>query len=450
MLFKDIEIDLKNFNKIDQDEYSNKLYNEAIDLIKDGDLSNAYILVRKSVYIDEYNTTARNLYGILSLVMCEFDKSFENFYKSLKIKKDEIAEKYVEYFLSDKFTCFIKEYNTFIKHVNLGEYNEAIEGFKDITRKNNYLIEPNLILYYIYKDIHKLEDAQKHLNRIRQLDKGHEILYNNESLINKEIYKDINHAENRYNSGVEVKEFTEFKNNIKEFENTEIKYNRNRIFKFTNIFKNKRGVLLIICLLISVLAYNSYQIILLKSDIGKDSNLAQVSKSNEDKSVAKSKKNIKEKTDASVLSSDTHQENKENQNDEGSKTKQNLENLTDKETIEKAIEFKNNKEYHNAINLYKEVEKDSQDKNYISESIYQVASLCDKVGKYSDAEKYYTKYIENYNKEYPYYEESYYNLGLLYYNNGQLEKSKDIFREFKKKVPNSVYNNSKAQEILKK
>nr|WP_312984515.1 tetratricopeptide repeat protein [Clostridioides sp.] len=430
MLFKDIEIDLKNFNKIEQDEYSNKLYNEAIDLIKDGDLSNAYILVRKSVYIDEYNTTARNLYGILSLIMCEFDKSFENFYISLKIKKDDIAEKYVEYFLSDKFTCFIKEYNTFIKYVNLGEYDKAIEGFKDITRKNNYLIEPNLILYYIYKDIHKLEEAQKHLNRIRQLDKGHEIFYNNESLINKEIYKDINHVEYRYNSGVEAGKFTELKNKINECENTEIKYNRNRVFKFTNIFKNKRGVLLIICLLISVLAYNSYEIILLKSELGKDSNLAQVSKSKEDKSVANSKKNIKEKFDTSVQSSDM--------------------NLSVQETFEKAIEFKNNKEYYNAINLYKEVEKDSQDKNYISESIYQVASLCDKLEKYSDAEKYYTKYIEKYNKEYPYYEESYYNLGLLYYNNGQLEKSKDTFREFKKKVPNSEYNNSKVQEILKK
>lgn len=429
MLFKDIEIDLKNFNKIEQDEYSNKLYNEAIDLIKDGDLSNAYILVRKSVYIDEYNTTARNLYGILSLIMCEFDKSFENFYKSLKIKKNDIAEKYVEYFLSDKFTCFIKEYNTFIKYVNLGEYDKAIEGFKDITRKSNYLIEPNLILYYIYKDIHKLEEAQKYLNRIRQLDKGHEILYNNESLINKGIYKDINHAEYRYNSGVEAGKFTELKNKINECENTEIKYNRNRVFKLTNIFKNNRGVLLIICLLISVLAYNSYEIILLKSELGKDSNLAQVSKSKEDKSVANSKKNIKEKFDTSVQSSDM--------------------NLSVQETFEKAIEFKNNKEYYNAINLYKEVEKDSQDKNYISESIYQVASLCDKLEKYSDAEKYYTKYIEKYNKEYPYYEESYYNLGLLYYNNGQLEKSKDIFREFNKKAPNSEYNNSKVQEILK-
>ena len=78
MLFKDIEIDLKNFNKIEQDEYSNKLYNEAIDLIKEGDLSNAYILVRKSVYIDEYNTTARNLYGILSLIMCEFSNDLSN------------------------------------------------------------------------------------------------------------------------------------------------------------------------------------------------------------------------------------------------------------------------------------------------------------------------------------------------------------------------------------
>jgi len=69
---------------------------------------------------------------------------------------------------------------------------------------------------------------------------------------------------------------------------------------------------------------------------------------------------------------------------------------------------------------------------------------------YSDSEKYYSMYIQKYNKEYPYYEESYYNLGLIYYENDQLEKSKDVFREFKKRLPDSLYNNSKVQEILKK
>jgi TolA-binding protein len=139
-------------------------------------------------------------------------------------------------------------------------------------------------------------------------------------------------------------------------------------------------------------------------------------------------------------------------NTKNKKDKSNKEStiLSDQESFEKAIEFKNNKEYYKAINLYKDVLENSVDKKYVSESIYQVANLSQTLKKYSDSAKYYSMYIQKYNKEYPYYEESYYNLGLIYYEDNQLEKSKDVFREFKKKLPDSIYNNSKVQEILKK
>jgi len=122
LLFTNVEYDLHNFDKNSKDTHSYKLYNESIDLIKAGDITRSYISLTKSLYIDENNTDAMNLYGILNLIKCNFDKSFESFYKCLKIEENEVAQKYIEIFLSDKFSSFIKEYNNLIKTANQEDY----------------------------------------------------------------------------------------------------------------------------------------------------------------------------------------------------------------------------------------------------------------------------------------------------------------------------------------
>ena len=49
-----------------------------------------------------------------------------------------------------------------------------------------------------------------------------------------------------------------------------------------------------------------------------------------------------------------------------------------------------------------------------------------------------------------YYDDAFYQLGMLYYDMGDLANAKKIFYGLRSEVPNSMYNNSKVQEILSK
>ena len=440
MLFTNVEYDLHNFDKNSKDTHSYKLYNESIDLIKAGDITRSYISLTKSLYIDENNTDAMNLYGILNLIKCDFDKSFESFYKCLKIEENEVAKKYIEIFLSDKFSSFIKEYNNLIKAANQEDYENAIRGFEKIEKEDSYLIEPNFILYKVCREVHETMKAQKYLDKIYALDRGNEIFDGNDFM---EKVSGIRSNESNYSyidNGSDTQRISDLNNDKKVYYEKELDFRKK--------FMNKGYVFFIVfILLLVVLVYNTYEIKNLKKDITKYTPSVQA---NQD--VGIKEKNIDKEKDLDKTDKDKSskiEDIKDNTKNKKDKSKKES-TIFDQESFKKAIEFKNNKEYYKAINLYKDVVENSVDKKYISESIYQVANLSQKLKKYSDSEKYYSMYIQKYNKEYPYYEESYYNLGLIYYENDQLEKSKDVFREFKKRLPDSLYNNSKVQEILKK
>ena len=117
---------------------------------------------------------------------------------------------------------------------------------------------------------------------------------------------------------------------------------------------------------------------------------------------------------------------------------------------QKALELKASKNYKDAITYFKKVIEYGKTKKYISESIYQVAFLSEKTKNYDQAVKYYKKYINTYTKEDQYYDDAFYQLGMLYYENGDLENAKKTFYGMRSEVPDSMYNNSKVKEILSK
>ena len=141
--------------------------------------------------------------------------------------------------------------------------------------------------------------------------------------------------------------------------------------------------------------------------------------------------------------------------DETNKT---LEESKDKEILvaseedlyQKAVKLKDNKDYNEAIIYFKNIVENGKTKKYISESIYQVALLSEKNNNYDQAVKYYKKYINTYNKDDQYYDDAFYQLGMLYYENGDINNAKKTFYGMKSEVPESMYNNSKVKEILSK
>ena len=145
-------------------------------------------------------------------------------------------------------------------------------------------------------------------------------------------------------------------------------------------------------------------------------------------------------------------------NQELDKTNQQLDEAKKQEMLvssevdlyQKALELKASKNYKDAITYFKKVIEYGKTKKYISESIYQVAFLSEKTKNYDQAVKYYKKYINTYTKEDQYYDDAFYQLGMLYYENGDLENAKKTFYGMRSEVPDSMYNNSKVKEILSK
>nr|WP_243196480.1 MULTISPECIES: tetratricopeptide repeat protein [Paeniclostridium] len=113
------------------------------------------------------------------------------------------------------------------------------------------------------------------------------------------------------------------------------------------------------------------------------------------------------------------------------------------------MEFKEDGNNKEAIKYLKLVLKNGKTKKYISEAIYQLGLINEKENNNEEAIKYYSKYINTYKPSDNYYDDSYYNIGMIYYKEGDLDKAQKTFYSLRAEDPDSMYNNSKVESILK-
>ncbi|MCC0666531.1 tetratricopeptide repeat protein, partial [Clostridioides sp. ZZV15-6597] len=193
--------------------------------------------------------------------------------------------------------------------------------------------------------------------------------------------------------------------------------------------------------------YSSYKMNNLKKQMSENTSVKNEEKLN---SSLNDKEN-KEKTSNSNNNdrSDDKEDINSEKNTVDNENDKNTDLFTEDELMSKANNLKKEKKTKSSIQLYKKVVDTGGNKGNTSEATYQVATLSEKLKDYSTAEEYYKMYVENYSEEDAYFDESYYNLGMMYYNKGDLKNSKLTLKKLVNKVPNSMYNNSKVKEILK-
>lgn len=380
---------------------SYKRYNNALDLAEKNYITSACDLVEKALEINPKDSDILNLKGLLKLLKCDFSKSFESFYTSMCYGNNELSRKYVDILSSDEFKVFLSRYNHSIRFINEDLNNESIQILNNIIDENPEFIEPYVILSLIYNKLGNTTKREYYLLELRNIDKDNDI----------------------FGEKIEGKEET---NHIEE-----------------KVTKKKNFIPYIAmgCLIlgIGIFYINS------KNKIEKLNN--QIIKNEE------------QLNKANQVISDTNEElNKANQiisdtNKELNKVKNEQSNsivVKDEETLYKdALNLKKENKYEDAIKIFKNIVSNGKSKKYISESIYQVAFLSEKIKNNEDAIKYYKKYINTYTSEDQYYDDSFYQLGMLYYNIGNLKDAQETFYGLKNEVPNSMYNNSKVNEILK-
>lgn len=379
---------------------SYKKYNEALNLASRNYITTATEIIEKASELNPKDVDILNLRGLLKLLKCDFSKSFESFYTAMCYGNNELSRKYVYILSSDEFKVFLGRYNHSIRFINEDLNQESIHILNNIIEEDPDLIEPYVILALLYDKMGNLKKKEYYLDRLEQVDKDNPL----------------------------------FENKIKS-EDKETKVVEKKTKKKINIMPYAIAGILAI----SMVAYHISN----KNKI--ESLNAQLNKKDE-----KIEEIDKQLSETSEKLDETNQQLNETNQELDEAKKQEMLVSSEVDLYQKALELKASKNYKDAITYFKKVIEYGKTKKYISESIYQVAFLSEKTKNYNQAVKYYKKYINTYTKEDQYYDDAFYQLGMLYYENGDLENAKKTFYGMRSEVPDSMYNNSKVKEILSK
>ncbi|MBZ6006153.1 MULTISPECIES: tetratricopeptide repeat protein [Paraclostridium] len=375
---------------------SYKKYNEALNMIQRKFMTSAIDIIEEALELNPKDVDILNLKGLLKLLKCNFDEAFESFYKSSCYDNNELAKKYVNILSSEEFNIFLSRYNHAVRFVNNELYQESIQILENIRTEEPELIEPYLLLHLIYEKLGDNEKANEYMDKLREVDKDN-------LLFEKDIVK------------------TPKKEEKKEAPK-----------------KQKSHMPLYTLIAVLVLAIGALYL----NNKKKLNHLNDQVAAKEEKLTETSEKLDKTKDELKEVKTETDKTKEE-------QAKSEVIVGDEEELFNQAMDFKKEGKNEEAIKYLELVVKNGKTKKYISEAIYQLAQLNEKTKHNEEAIKYYKKYVNTYKPSDNYYDDSYYNMGMLYYKQGDLEKAQQTFYSLRAEDPDSMYNNSQVESILK-
>ncbi|MDV8116251.1 tetratricopeptide repeat protein [Paraclostridium bifermentans] len=376
---------------------SYKKYNEALNMIQRKFMTSAIDIIEEALELNPKDVDILNLKGLLKLLKCNFDEAFESFYKSSCYDNNELAKKYVNILSSEEFNIFLSRYNHAVRFVNNELYQESIQILENIRTEEPELIEPYLLLHLIYEKLGDNEKANEYMDKLREVDKDN-------LLFEKEIVKTPKKEE-------EKKEAPK---------------------------KQKSHMPLYTLIAVLVLAIGALYL----NNKKKLNHLNDQVAAKEEKLTETSEKLDKTKDELKEVKTETDKTKEE-------QAKSEVIVGDEEELFNQAMDLKKEGKNEEAIKYLELVVKNGKTKKYISEAIYQLAQLNEKTKHNEEAIKYYKKYVNTYKPSDNYYDDSYYNMGMLYYKQGDLEKAQQTFYSLRAEDPDSMYNNSQVESILK-
>ncbi|GIM32629.1 tetratricopeptide repeat protein [Paraclostridium bifermentans] len=376
---------------------SYKKYNEALNMIQRKFMTSAIDIIEEALELNPKDVDILNLKGLLKLLKCNFDEAFESFYKSSCYDNNELAKKYVNILSSEEFNIFLSRYNHAVRFVNNELYQESIQILENIRTEEPELIEPYLLLHLIYEKLGDNVKANEYMDKLREVDKDN-------LLFEKEIVKTPKKEE-------EKKEAPK---------------------------KQKSHMPLYTLIAVLVLAIGALYL----NNKKKMNHLNDQVAAKEEKLTETSEKLDKTKDELKEVKTETDKTKEE-------QAKSEVIVGDEEELFNQAMDLKKEGKNEEAIKYLELVVKNGKTKKYISEAIYQLAQLNEKTKHNEEAIKYYKKYVNTYKPSDNYYDDSYYNMGMLYYKQGDLEKAQQTFYSLRAEDPDSMYNNSQVESILK-
>lgn len=375
---------------------SYKKYNEALNMIQRKFMTSAIDIIEEALELNPKDVDILNLKGLLKLLKCNFDEAFESFYKSSCYDNNELAKKYVNILSSEEFNIFLSRYNHAVRFVNNELYQESIQILENIRTEEPELIEPYLLLHLIYEKLGDNEKANEYMDKLREVDKDN-------LLFEKDIVKTPKKEEKKETP----------------------KKQKSHMPLYT--------LIAVLVLAIGALYLNNKK---------KLNHLNDQVAAKEEKLTETSEKLDKTKDELKEVKTETDKTKEE-------QAKSEVIVGDEEELFNQAMDLKKEGKNEEAIKYLELVVKNGKTKKYISEAIYQLAQLNEKTKHNEEAIKYYKKYVNTYKPSDNYYDDSYYNMGMLYYKQGDLEKAQQTFYSLRAEDPDSMYNNSQVESILK-
>lgn len=381
----------------------NKTYEKALKLYNDGYIDKAIDVCEKGISRDLSNSKLLNLKGLLLYLKGDLEEAVALFKTNKHFNNDDISSSYLKDIEKDYERLDL--YNRAVECINNFEIDEAIELLNLCTESDFNSINVNKCLAMCYLRKGEFLNSHEHLNKLLEIDK--------ENIHAKEINKELN-------SALEIKD--------------------------SSLMKKIIPVALLIILSIFITIFIKDKV---SNKYNKDNIKAEEIQNNIEVNNSHNENN----------SNNTNGENVNNEedvnNDNGEET---LEKEDKGEEIEVLTEDKIKESYIKASSYYEDnkieeakvlLEKvlPSAEKSHLRDDImFLLASTYENTNDVDKAINYYDSYIEEYEGG-SYIQEAYYRAALIYKDRNN-EKSKTYALKLKDNYPNSIYNNSKIQEII--
>ena len=411
-LQKTLEEDSRDMSKELKLE-SYKKYNNALELANRKYITNAIELIEQAVSINPKDVEILNLRGLLSLLACKFPVAIESFYISMCYKKEELQSEYVDKLTSEDFRIFLARYNHAIRFINEELNEESISILNNIIDEEPELIEPYVILALLYDKMRQEDKKEEYLKVLRIIDRGHDL--------------------------IEIKEVNK--------EDKEEEKKSNKLLGYVVL----GGAIL---MLGGYALANKNQVDDLNTELAqKEEQLSQAEeeaqkiKEEADKKAEEEAQKAKEEAEKKAKE-EAEKKAKEEADKKAKEEAERLEGLSEVKLFENGVTQKQVGNYEASIKSFKDAAAKGDSEKYQSQALYQVAMLSEKIGNEEDAIEYYNKYIVAYPNFDDYYDDALYSLGMIYYENEDLDNAKKIFRILKNDESDSMYYNSKIKDIL--
>jgi len=440
-------------------------YQNALDLVKNNDVSNAVKELKLCLKFNENSTAALNLLGLAYYLKCRFEKAEEKWRKSLNIRRENNkAADYLELITKRDFKELRREYKKFLFNDDADQIKK-IAFLEDVIDKHEELIEPYVVLGLMHKKNEEYEKALEYFYQAYDLDSGSRNIKNyileceeeksGSSVFNFDNKKIVltaaaavfilfsgllffnrgtdnslhNNTSQETTASQQAAEETKGKDQMDQAESDQID-------------ETEASTELETGLDISGSINNSDEQQLNTeeqiSNFINSQNSADDNFENTDFDIADLYLSF------SQLQNILHKEEKKEELEEYSSY---IDNGSTQRLFEIALLNFRQGNYNEAADMFESIYLLSDLEYLKKESLFLLSRSYENSENYRQAEYYYNRYLSSY-KESNYYDEALYNLGLMYYEIGEPEKSRNVLQRLREEEPYSQYNNSKVYDII--